>query len=675
MRSQNSRERPSSPLVLSARSNGLLFSSKYRPGSISTKSSVPVSQLDTTWLQSETAGTVNNSLVNKSPRYSSSISSEPLYNSRSAPFDLASESLDLTPSPRSEYEIPQIEPEVRQNEKKIKSSYRNPTYKYCSLFTPSTILPSSSNTVHSSPHRFLLPSRQSSLSSTHSTPSMISTTSARTRFLLKHDTFATSKNLARLPSEVSDVIFQYLDQSSLVNLIHVCQPIYETATRHLYYSPYFSSCYRFAQFVSVIKQNPELAQLVYVFDLSHIRPGQEGECQESDFSFCNTAHTTEGDEGIVLAGWRDWKYRSIPFYAPLESLDTSLKSKKRPEVYPVSKALVSRRKDTTKIKRKLFPAPTSSAISSKSPTSPKSKRETFLNPLKKGWIYSFTKRQNKPDINGLLFVSLYNEHFSSLGPHSPYSPYFDNFSHLPSPLSPQSLIKSKAKISNVNNRTNASSTIDQSRYASHGRGPFSTPHPVQSVLLAKYANSRDIPVGYILHVLKCCKNLNVVDLSYLTLAEDYVIDRTALASATTSKALISSDRRVFLSDTHHANVESWPSSAVSRVGIWEIIHQLADLEQVQELTLQHCLWLTKSLIYRFFQNSKSVNMKNNNEISEKHLEWVDLGDSGMMKNLDWAVSGSCEDFLKMLEFKKPEDDQEDENYKIDSDDELFFESF
>ncbi|KAK9478089.1 hypothetical protein V1514DRAFT_332190 [Lipomyces japonicus] len=101
-------------------------------------------------------------------------------------------------------------------------------------------------------------------------------------------------SLASLPLEVVDQICSFLPQSSLLALVQTSKSMACAAYVYLYQSPSFFSTYRFAQFVSVISHDSTLASYVRDLDLSSIDSGFRG--------------------SYILAGWRDWKYRSEPLY-------------------------------------------------------------------------------------------------------------------------------------------------------------------------------------------------------------------------------------------------------------------------------------------------------------------------------------------------------------------------
>lgn len=142
------------------------------------------------------------------------------------------------------------------------------------------------------PHRL-----SSSASSIRSVTSSI--ISRKRKYYYEHPT------LASLPSEILDEVFSYLDQPTLLSLVKVSKRMMEEAANGLYFQPEFASTYRFAQFVTIVSQNPVLARMVRVLDLSGL-----GRCVEDD---------------VPLAGWREWKYRDSPLHT-IRRDDTAAKA-------------------------------------------------------------------------------------------------------------------------------------------------------------------------------------------------------------------------------------------------------------------------------------------------------------------------------------------------------------
>ncbi|KAK9471621.1 uncharacterized protein V1510DRAFT_419797 [Dipodascopsis tothii] len=102
--------------------------------------------------------------------------------------------------------------------------------------------------------------------------------------------------LDALPAEILDCVCSYLPQKDLLAVVRTSRALAASAYGFLYHRPQFTTSYRFAQFVSVVARDASLAALVRVLDLSRV----ESRVLADD---------------IVLAGWRDWKYRSEPLYS------------------------------------------------------------------------------------------------------------------------------------------------------------------------------------------------------------------------------------------------------------------------------------------------------------------------------------------------------------------------
>lgn len=289
--------------------------------------------------------------------------------------------------------------------------------------------------------------------------------------------------LVDLPVEILEQVFTHLSQKNLVKIMYLSRQLYHIIQQVIYRQPQFISTYRFAQFVSTITKKAETSCLVYELDLSKIEAGMMNE------------------DGLILAGWRDWKLRSEPLYS------------------------TSR----------------------------------------------FTK--------ALLTV------------------------------------RSSNKNGHINARNNTPP-------------PLPTPgneHPIQSPLLKQFSQSKDIPSGAIIHVLTACRNLTVLDLSCLPLADDYFV--------------VANPRLVFVSDVVRSN--TWKDSEVKRVNPSDIIDCLIPLNNLIILRLRKVTWITKGVLKRFLNNSLSV--------SNGKLQQLDLRDAGMFRNAKWAVQETPTKLITLLD--------------------------
>jgi hypothetical protein len=128
--------------------------------------------------------------------------------------------------------------------------------------------------------------RRGSSSSLKSFSSVTSSMFSRKR---KHTTI---HSLPTMPTEILALIFNYLGQLNLLNLMLTNSNILESAAAFLYRHPYFASTYRYAQFAHTVSRNPSYASMVRILDLSYF-----------------TKDLDEDGELLPQAGWREFTHR------------------------------------------------------------------------------------------------------------------------------------------------------------------------------------------------------------------------------------------------------------------------------------------------------------------------------------------------------------------------------
>lgn len=212
----------------------------------------------------------------------------------------------------------------------------------------------------------------------------------------------------RLPIEIQYHIFSFLNKDELLVTLTVSSHFYKLSKKFLYKNVEFHSTFRFAQFITILRINNKLGNLLETVDLSTLKSETE----------TNAAF----DDTDELAGWRDWKYFKNPLY-----LSNQL----------------------TKIQ------------SNSSVDSNNKKKRNF------GFLRS---KRNKTSSQSYQIV----EHRV------------------------------------VNQSSSNTSTI---------------PHPRINRYLLNYASSKDLPIGFILHLIHLCPNLVSMNLGNLSLLVDYEIDR------------------------------------------------------------------------------------------------------------------------------------------------------
>jgi hypothetical protein len=184
---------------------------------------------------------------------------------------------------------------------------------------PSSIRSSRKSSIRSVTRTRTQPPRRQSIETLRSRVSATSSASA-SRQSGRFDRLIVEEpaSLINIPTELVHCIAQYLPRSSLLNLICVCRQLRAETIMLLYAKPQFTSTYRFAQFVTTVSHNRNLAELVRELDLSHF---------------------AKMPKNIGLAGWREWKYRSEPLYS-LSSPQDNDPTKRSPPNHPLAHPLL-----------------------------------------------------------------------------------------------------------------------------------------------------------------------------------------------------------------------------------------------------------------------------------------------------------------------------------------------
>ncbi len=492
--------------------------------------------------------------------------------------------------------------------------------------------------------------------------------------LSKHDEYYMKPTVLSFPPEILDKVFDWCDQIDVVNLLHVCKYINLVACRHLYYNPQFTSTYRFAQFVSVISENPDYAQFVHVLDLSRLQPG----LPEND-------DADEIADQPALAGWREWKYRTDPLYSaisrnlpdvPRHSHALSNKNRK----YKSSTSLLhwknpfSRNSDDPEFsdelsgntnvlliprEQNLVPTVTfsdynnrdklrnsDSFFSLRGRRSRKNRRRNHS--LSTSFSKSNFKKKADPRSSSLPSLNLPEEH--------------DNHKLVPS-VSQGSPSESLFLLADKKLKTLVQSGINKYFYDEIDRWckyvtpfelrqwarPFSTPHPLASNLLLRHASNKDVPVGHLLHVLQACSNLEYVDISCLPLAPDY-----AVTSLSTYEKIMYRfhDGNIYVSDV--PRTYTWEDTDITAISSNDIVKLLISLKYLKHLSLCNLTWLTQSTIEDIVVNSKAA--------ERGYLQYINASDSGMQRGLYWATRGHPADFINLFNAARepPSRDAEDD---------------
>ncbi|KAH3902187.1 uncharacterized protein SCODWIG_01643 [Saccharomycodes ludwigii] len=188
--------------------------------------------------------------------------------------------------------------------------------------------------------------------------------------------------------------------------------------------------------------------------------------------------------------------------------------------------------------------------------------------------------------------------------------------------------------------------------------PFKEKHPYTNKFLHKYRLNKDLPYGYVLHLLNHCPNLVTLNLSGVSLSDDFKLVKkqqlqpySSLCKTYSTRSLLDDEERVqpiYFSDTgYHHNVHQLNLEKLTVLDIFQVLGN--KLSFLQQIIMRDCLWLQE-------QNVKYLILTHCREIA-KDLTTVNSTDthfyynfmhSGMSKDSNWGTKGSLYDFLILL---------------------------
>ncbi|GME81207.1 unnamed protein product [Ambrosiozyma monospora] len=463
------------------------------------------------------------------------------------------------------------------------------------------------------------------------------------------------KNILELPDEILLLIFSFLldDQSSLVKSLYVSKRFHDMSKEILYSKPYFTSTYRVAQFVNTICQNRELALKVKVLDLSHLRMGVD---LEEDQTVDDLDDKTE-----ILGGWREFKYRNHPLYGLRKPISGGMGSYNRQSDRNRSissmNSLFSNSNDSTNtFNESLSPIPSRiRADHSRSRSRSRSRSDTHVSTKsgKSGLFSNKIKKAFKHDeYDNFNFVPDLSDLYHSFDATSNTKKHF--FS------------KSSGRWKGYNSRINHEQQVmTNALIPLVKRRPFTSPHPLQNRFLHQYSFSKDLPIGFVLHMLQNCENLEVVDFTGLSYSVDFEFTDFQYFDWERSKGItykdnpisrftacnygsllldvgskddqIARERQrleqfavhcpVYWSDTtreidynEEANFKKLNTDS-----IWEAMIHLKNLKKIKLCSL---VWLKLEIVQQLLTQSESL----------ATLKCIDCTDSGMIKGAGWARS-------------------------------------
>lgn len=467
---------------------------------------------------------------------------------------------------------------------------------------------------------------------------------------------------ANFPDEVLSLVFHLLgqDQRTLLSLMYVSQRVKDVATPYLYRYPQLSSTYRVGQLVHTFNTNPSLACYVQVLDFSSLKPGLVLDNNDdgayyinlpevlADAGRRNNSRLSDNDlESIIannlfeygiseetptLAGWRDWKFRHHALYGSNH-----------------------RHFDTPKLRPE---EPRKSRMRSQSESSLPSSRRRSLS----------GSNLMKESYELVRFASS----FSTFTTKSSKRRNIFGLRKLLAHKNPSSDAKPKKKPNAKANFTFKPGSDSKNKYLARSENqPFATPHPVQNRFLQNYCFSKDVPIGYILHFLDYCKNVEILDLSGVSLSEDHVITNyetfdwnsgrgtrklnyhpksMLVDESPQMKTQQTVNGAIYLSDTAHRLLDT-NAEQLKSVSTLDIVEGIKRLKHLQGTRLCSLIWLKKEQVFDIVLSQDAHS-----------LEWLDASNSGMLKGASWASSRSLKRWKGFMRWEA--DHEKDEMARV-----------
>ncbi|CEP61926.1 Cos111p LALA0_S04e03796g [Lachancea lanzarotensis] len=350
-----------------------------------------------------------------------------------------------------------------------------------------------------------------------------------------------------LPVEILSMIVEkftqgacFEDPKTLVRCLYVNKNFCEATRIELYKSPTFTSTYRVAQFVTSLRVHPNNGLHVRHLDLSTLKNGlldgqrnhfeqyrsseeervparrrssardvleEADEDHDSDTEPGGTAverSDTVLDEDlpdIALAGWRDWRFRFDPLYGNqlLSCYNVLRKVSSRPSSIHSAGASSTTGASATRRSHRSNSSVTSFTTSIMSPF--------YNSPSLSSLSLIPTSESNNGNGSGKWFNKLFG---TKKSPKEQYEKYVEtNFKN-----------RSQSSADAVREETNKGS-VKFSVETNLKDQPFHDRHPMTNKFLLKYALSKDVPLGYLFHIVNHCPNIITMNLADLNISTDF----------------------------------------------------------------------------------------------------------------------------------------------------------
>lgn len=471
-----------------------------------------------------------------------------------------------------------------------------------------------------------------------------------------------------LTKDIRQRILSFVDnQRDLVSCLYVSTEFKEIVTPLLYKYPKFTSSYRLAQFVHTLMNNESLALIVKVFDLSNITfPVKLTEAEKLKYQdklvygTFTAIEVLNNKNKIADAGWRDFKFRNHPLYgdfnnwrkransgSTISSTNSSLetlfdKSLSTPN-------LLETKKNKNSYNRSRSNSGSDNVFKKKNVNGPRQRSNSSA---------CDTNKKLPNDNNNNNSAGSGGGGFKSLKKAFGFESNVDvtKKKRGSSPVRKPMLTKKAVSANNVISTSNTVNTINNSNKKKrdskvqveiNDRLPFSTTHPKINTMLKQFCFHRDIPVGYIIHVLMACSNLEEINFSKIIICNDYKLrdyvnfdwfmSTGVEISHSGQPRDIDENKPIFWSDTgRELNIsdESFFRGYAESVSFKDIWKCIVRLKNIKILKLRKLNSLEQTIIKDFVMNSEF----------KETLEILDCSDSGMVRRDEWNYIFKAEDW-------------------------------
>ncbi|ODQ77552.1 hypothetical protein BABINDRAFT_169152 [Babjeviella inositovora NRRL Y-12698] len=303
-----------------------------------------------------------------------------------------------------------------------------------------------------------------------------------------------------LPFEITAMILYYVnDHESYLSLMQVNKFFYKLTKPLLYESLVFTSTYRFAQFVTLVRLDHSVGYLVKSLDMSQLQS-----------NFDRLTHLEEAE-------------------AVAEIAEAEVQPAERPAEPPVDQPGTDGRREVPDTHRYI----SSSAVDNFQDWAGWREWKFLKNPLYRP-VVPLTKYRSRAVSTGTtaLSVGTRSSVHSSRSFSASFSASLSSFFSLKPSLDIKRFLKKRKHVKkpsrtyverhNVVRLEPVAETLDLSA-SRNVRASRSPAHPLSNNILREYINAKDVPIGSLLHVIHLCPNLEYLNLSKLVLSVDYQI--------------------------------------------------------------------------------------------------------------------------------------------------------